>query len=265
MEDVKTGDAELIFNAGTALSIIRAVDETPFVVVPEDFRVEDLSQYLKFPTRARGTQTLLDADSFILFVQQNKTAVTGLFFQNSPPKFTAVFNVGTPDAPNWGDHRAVYECPLSPQWLAWKAGNGQQMSQEDFALFVERNLPDISQPEAAQMLEIVTSLQAKKKVNFSSGLRLSNGANELSFEEQIEGSAAKGKLQIPEEITLGIPVFHGGTYYAVQAKFRYRIREGKLSMWYELVRPHLILEDAVSELRRQIEAGTGLTAFNGIA
>lgn len=254
---------DLMFNAGTALSILRDVDGNPYVVVPDGFQVHDLLHMRSEPVRNKGNALLNDADSFVAFVLRHKLDNSDLYYSVEPPVFTAVFNGARPDAPAWQDHRAVYRCPLSHQWSAWTKNSGQRMTQEEFALFVESNLPDIVAPDSADMLEIVLTLQAKKKVNFASGLRLSNGSNELTYEEQVEGSAAKGKLQIPEEITLGIPVFENGDSYAVTAKFRYRITEGRLSMWYELVRPHLIIQDAVRETRERIERDTGLIAING--
>jgi len=263
MNDQNAAGLELIFNAGTALSIVREVDGRPFVVVPEGFEVNDLTHMLSAPPQNLGTTMLRDAPSFIGFVNRHKLENTDLYYSLSKMAFLAVFDGARPGAPAWERHKAKYDCPLSQEWKAWTAGDKVKMDQENFALFIERNLPDIAQPDAADLLEIVTTLQAKKKVNFVSGLRLSNGANEFTYEEQVEGSAAKGKLQIPEEITLGIPVFENGQAYAVQAKFRYRIQEGRLAMWYELVRPHVIVQDAMEELRADIEAKTGLSALNG--
>jgi uncharacterized protein YfdQ (DUF2303 family) len=79
-----------------------------------------------------------------------------------------------------------------------------------------------------------------------------------------EGTASKGKLQVPQVFTIGIPVFEGGARYAVDARLRYRIAEGgKLSLWFDLLRPHKILEDALRELRTVIELRTELQAFSG--
>ena len=160
--------------------------------------------------------------------------------------------------------RQIYACPLSPEWQTWRAESGQQMNQEAFAQFIEDNLPDIAIPTAAEMLEISRSLEAKKKVNFASGIRLSNGQNELTYEEEITGTAQKGKLKVPEEFQIGIPVLEGGQRYAVNARLRYRIGDGgKLTMWYELIRPHKILDDAVHAVRLEIEQGTEMPVFNG--
>lgn len=242
---------------------VQYVGGTPFVQAPEGTKVVDLEHLLRQPTRKRGTVTLTDVDSFIRMVEREKNSSTAIYCNTDAPSFTAVFNDHDVASAGWGDHRAVYKCPLSVEWQTWKCMDGQRMTQEQFAHFIENNLPDIAIPPAADMLEISRTLEAKKKVNFASGIRLANGQNELTYEEDIQGTAAKGKLQVPEEFTIGIPVLEGGIKYAVQARLRYRIGEGKMGMWYELVRPHKIIEDAVREVRSKIEQSTALTIFNG--
>jgi uncharacterized protein YfdQ (DUF2303 family) len=69
---------------------------------------------------------------------------------------------------------------------------------------------------------------------------------------------------VPEEFTIGIPVLEGGLKYAVPCRLRYRIADaGKLTMWFEMTRPHKILEDAVKAVWTEIEQKTELTIFNG--
>ena len=47
-------------------------------------------------------------------------------------------------------------------------------------------------------------------------------------------------------------------------ELRYRIADGgALTMWYELLRPHKILEDAAHAVWTEIQDKTGLTVFNG--
>lgn len=238
---------------------------TPFVVVPEGYKVNGLEALFPLPARSKGTTKLDDADSFIRFVNQNKTDHTRLYCKvGSAPSFSACFNDTFGMEPGWGDHMAAYTCPLSVEWKTWTGSNGKQMSQADFSRFVEDNAPDCVSPSAADMIEIARSLEAKKSVNFSSAVRLDNGQSQLTYEETIQGTAAKGRLVVPETFSIGIPVFESDGRYAVTARLRYRIAEGgKLSLWYDLVRPHKIIEDAVKELRAVIEARTELTAFAG--
>lgn len=257
-------DMEVVVSTATAAVEAQYIDGVPFVVVPDGYSVETLERQLSSPRKARGFAVLSDEESFIYYTNLHKTEQTDLYYTVDKPGFKVVFNANRPQNPGWGDFGAFYDCPLSPEWITWVDHDGKRMGQEDFARFIEANLPYIVDPENAQMLEIALTLEAKKKVSFVSGLRLSNGSNEFTYEENVDGSAAKGKLKIPEKIALGIRVFQNGEAYRVEANFRYRIGEGgKLQMWYELVRPHLVIQDAVSNVRDKIQAATGLVAMNG--
>lgn len=256
-------DTRSALDAGMMLAEIKTIEGRPLVVVPAETKVEDLDGYLQSPSRPRGTTTLRDTASFIGFVKETlaraDAEVARIYGTLDKPQFVAVFNDN-----GWRDWRAVYSCPLSKEWQTWLGSNSRQMSQSDFARFIEDNLPDVANPPAAEMLEISRTLEAKKKVNFASGIRLSNGQNELTYEEEISGTAGKGKFQVPETFMLGIPVLEGGIRYAVEARLRYRIGDaGKLAMWFDLTRPHKILEDAVKAVWAEIETGTELPIFNG--
>lgn len=250
-------------NAGLSMAGDSLTGKTPTVMVPQGARFEAHEELLDNPTRKRANVKLRDVASFTGYVDAEKTGSTRLYGSKNPPSFTAVFNDHGAE-PGWRDYKASYLCPLSAEWKTWTGKSGAHMSQEQFAQFIEDNLPDIAMPPAADMLEISRSLEAKKKVNFASGIRLSNGQNELTYEEEITGTAQKGKLQVPEEFTIGIPVLEGGIGYAVACRLRYRIGEGgKLAMWYEIVRAHKTLEDAANEVWSEIEVATELVIFNG--
>ncbi len=80
----------------------------------------------------------------------------------------------------------------------------------------------------------------------------------------MKGSAQNGNLAIPEQFSIGVPVFENGQKYRVDVRFRYRIGEsGSLTMWFELIRPHKVIEDAVKQLREFISKETGLPILNG--
>lgn len=263
IETMSTENA-VAMTLGVALCEPTKVGDTPFIVVPAGFGHESLEKFLPAPTRSRGITTLRDVGSFIELVKQENTPHTRIYGCYEPANFKAVFNDNFMDAPGWRDHMAVFSCPSSVEWKAWNAANKRQMNQADFAAFIEDNLPDIASPPAADMLEISRSLEAKKKVNFASGIRLSNGQNELTYEEEISGTASKGKLVVPELFTIGIPVLEGGPRYAVDCRLRYRIADGgKMTMWFELVRPHKVAEDAVNQVWATISEGTGLPILNG--
>lgn len=272
-------EAEALMNAGMMLAqdARRTLDGHEYVLLPNGTKLQSLESLQGVPNRPRGTVNVRDMASFVAYVRErtyqagaeqfiaSDRGILRIYGQLGPkPGFRAVFNDHGKMRAGWRDDVAVFDCPLSDEWTRWTSKNGTKMDQETFATWIEDNLPDIAEPAAADMLEIARSLEAKKKVNFASGLRLSNGEHQITYEEQIDGTAAKGRLNVPEVFALGVPVFEGGDRYRVEARLRYRIADGgKLSMWYDLLRPHKIVEDAVRFQWRYIEAELGVNVLNG--
>jgi len=261
-------DAEVGVRAGLALAEHKEIDGHPFAMVPDETKLTSLEIFKAAPMRRQGKAVFRDPESFCRYTNEEMTNQTRIYGERNSGNFVTMFNDhcgnAVPPVAGWRDYMAAYTCPPSTEWQTWKGKSGSQMSQVSFAQFIEDNLPDIAQPPAAEMLEVSRTLEAKKKVNFAQGVRLNNGQSELTYEEQIEGTAGKGKFKIPEEFTIGIPVLEGGLRYAVQCRLRYRITDGgQLTMWYEIVRPHKIMEDAINEVWTRIEDATGKKIFNG--
>ncbi len=253
----------------------RLIGDTPVVLLPHGYSVADLSSKLPAPTRKRGTTTLNDAESFIAVVNDQSDDCTRLFSTINPPTFTAVFNHNA-DGAGWGDHRAKYDAPLSPEWKAWTGIDGKKHNQLDMAQFLETNMVDVvyiksaagepGSPDGATLLEICRTLEATKKVNFKSSVRLTDGSTQFTYDEDVAGSAVKGTMTIPEQFSIGVPVFENGEKYRLDVRFRYRIADGgQLVIWLELIRPHKVIEDAVKQLRAHIGSETGLQVLNGSA
>lgn len=253
-----------IIDLAAALSNAQKIGDSgiPYSVIPYGYEVHDLEKLLEIPARKRGQIALNDAQSFInYFIKHSEQG--SIYAEIDPPKFIAVLDDHKSSTPGWRGHIANYSCPLSKEWKIWTNSNKRVMKQSEFAQFIEDNLLDIVDPPGADMLEISRSLEAKKKVNFASAIRLSNGQTELTYEEEIQGTAAKGKLNIPELFSLGIPVLDGTDPYRVDARLRYRITDGSLVIWYDLLRPHKVLESAVMDVWVEIETKTEQKIFNG--
>ena len=249
--------------AGMAMGEVRQVGNTPFVLVPGGTKVEDLERLLYRPTRKRAKVTALTAAGFIAYFNRHSAAQADgestVYADTIGHRFVGILDDDSAASASWRTHVVTYDCPLSPEWVAWSRQDKQAVTQEQFAQFIERHLPDIINPAAADMLEISRTLEAKKSVEFSSGIRLANGENELKFNETIDGSASKGNLRVPDEFAIGIPVFQGGDTYKIVCKLRYRIptSQGKgLAMWFEMVRPEKVIEDAFKTLATTIAEGT---------
>ena len=134
------------------------------------------------------------------------------------------------------------------------------MTQVDFARFLEENMPDVVEPNSAELLQVALTFEAKKSVEFSSGVRLNNGQIQFQYDEVVRGTAQKGTIEIPEQFVLGIAIHVNGPAYRIPVRLRWRLQEGKVVFWYEVVRPHRFIEDALKEIRERIGDETAIDA-----
>lgn len=257
---------------------VDGLDDCPYIVLRDadgKERIEWLKEKNEPPHRKTGTVKLNDAESFIAYYEIHGNGAP-VYASMEPLRFLAVLNEHTKDKAGYRDHRALFTVTHSKEWTTWTKHSGQGAafnSNEGFALFLEDNAPDIVQPSSAEMLAIALNFRIKADVAFSVAQRLTDGRINLGYSNMVDASAeapaAPGasavKLTIPEKFTIEVPVFAGlaAPRYQVDARFRYRLREGKLTLWYELERPHKVVEAAFEELWESIKAGTNATILHG--
>lgn len=239
-------------------------------------RVEWLTQRVPDPARKHGTVLLNDAKSFIAyFGVHGASALTSgasIYAKLQPAQFLAVLNDHSGAKAGWRDHRAVFTAAYSPEWSLWAKHDRQAFNgNEAFAYFVEENAPDFVKPSAADMLSLALNFRVKQGVHFDVAQRLEDGNIDLSYRSQVSASggpataSGSGKIRIPEQFQLEMRVWDGpeAKRYKVDARFRYRLNEGALKLWYELVRPARVVEAAFKDLWAEIEKGTKATILYG--
>lgn len=222
------------------------------------------------PARKSGTITVKDVDSFIEATERHKdNNYTVVYASLQPVQFTAVLNdhqsgeLAASDykGGQFRDHRVVFPLEHSKEWLLWEKQDGKHFEgQEAFAYFIEDNLPDFQKPAGAAMLDIALNFRAKVSVSYKGATRLQNGSVELNYTETVEGNAGpSGRITIPEEFTLMIPVWAGldQEKHQLEARLRYRVQGGQLRIWYDLNRPHKVVEKAFAKTLHKIETTLG--------
>lgn len=260
-----TTETEALRDLAQASDSLQWAGQVPFVIIPEGHKLMNMEEALGAPMRKRGAYMVADAESFVaqigLLKDTEHTPI--VYFDRTKATFRAVLNENLPNQAGWRDLTVTYPCPLSDEWLAWAGSDKKPMSQTEFAAFIENNLPDIANPPGAQMLEMALQFEAKKKVNFASGIRLDNGAIQLNYDEQVEGTSARGLIRVPQEFSLGIPVLRNGPGYQIDCRLRYRISDqGQLSLWYEMIRAQKVKDHAIGEVAEKIAADLGVKIIN---
>ncbi len=265
-----SSDQAALLAAGAALGQPRThstPDARPYAVVPEGYAIEELPS-AEFPARPKGTVQLRDTASFIRYFKDHAAERSRIYAKLDPALFLAVFDEfnGFVDAgdvslqADWREFRAAFSVPPSREWLLWHEANRKPMSQVSFAEFLQDNLPDVVQPAGAELLQLALNFESAQSGTYVATQRLQDGSHNLQWRAD---NNASGTVKLPEHITLQIPVFENETPSELQARLKYRVKEGVLSLWFELVRPHKVLEAAFRSAWDRIAEGTGAVILLG--
>lgn len=234
---------------------------------------DDDAKLLAAPRRKIAKVKMHDAESFIDYMKRHGSLTDSTIWCIADYKagkvgFTGILNDhGEEESqPAFRDHRATFAPEFSEEWTRWTGKNKQLFNQADFAAFIEDNLKDIASvegsPTGAQMLEMALTFEANQDMKFKSALRLQNGGVQMSFTQDDDAQTLQ-KMQVFDRFSIGFPVFWNGDAYRVDARLRYRVREGKLTFWFELIRQDKVLEAATQTLIAVIRNQTGNPFFFG--
>lgn len=260
--------------AGSQLPDDDEAGRIPYVLVPAEYRVEDIERLLPFPTRKHATVTVSRTGSFIEYAKKHGSLDECVIYaeidaEASKCVLLAVMNDNGATDPKWRDHRCTFAPALSVEWKRWlsKNGPGKAMSQTDFATWLEDNLDDVrsvnGSPSGAQMLEMSLAFEANADKRLKSRVNLQSGGVQFEFADDATPDT-RSKMEVFKRFTLALPVFDGSTdAYPVEARLKYRDNSGKVTFWYELIRPDRAFKTAVSEALNQIKEATGFMFLQG--
>lgn len=233
----------------------------------------DDEKLLPKPRRKSAKVRLSDVQSFVAYANAHAMNHTTIWIDadhsNSHGKidFIAIINdLGQDECDSaWRDHIALYSPKISEEWKRWIGADKKPMTQSEFATFIEDNLPDIAGgegfPSGTDMLRMAIDFEAKQDMRFKSAFRLQSGGVDLAFVQQ-EDNGTIEKMKLFDRFAIGVPVFCGEDAYRVEARLRYRVRDGKLSFWYEIIRPDRVMEAAANALVDKVSS-SGIEILHG--
>ena len=122
-----------------------------FIVLPDGAEIRSLRefQYAEPPLKKAGKVTAEDVPSFAAYFQRFRDQDSMIF--GLPEKFTFTgildYHVAKDGPAREKGHQVVLELRQTARWKAWKGNNKSTQTQEQFAQFIEDNLPDIYAPD----------------------------------------------------------------------------------------------------------------------
>ena len=136
------------------------------VVVPHGCKLESFPSLREYPSHTKANVVVYSAESFIDYLNRFKTALSVVFVDIENMVIRAVIDYHSDESPNNCLHSVTYECPLTPEAKKWFDNDKKQMSQFEFASFIEENLLEVIEPSGSEMLEVASTLHAKNQVSF---------------------------------------------------------------------------------------------------
>lgn len=220
------------------------------------------------PDHIHATVALDDMASFVDYVNTYKAGERLIFARDNELVAKLDWHTGDDaggggtDAPSVNMHTARWTIAYSEQWQRWSGISGRWMNQAALAEFLEENMGDVLEPSGANLLEMISNVTSKRKVEFTQSLRLSDGTGKLEYKETETGTAME--MRVPTEIQIGVPVFFGDTVAdKVRLFLRYDVDGGKLKFMLKMHQAKLILDAALKDRVEQVRAATGAVVLMG--
>lgn len=258
------------------------------VIAPQGMSVAHVKKFVDeertTPEILRGTTALHTCESFIDFSNRYKSDNSAIFYSKKQQQITCIFDCSTKEQTSFEQHKAVYTFPFSKELRAWSENNGQKMSQLDFAMFIEQNVLDLSEPPAPdkessalkeirmrcgglyapvnKMLELSKGISVRADERAVIKHDLDTGEATISFTS--EHTDANGKsIKLPNMFVIVIPVLEGGKSYQLPCRLRYRLNSGSVIWWYEVINIDKAIELAIDEELDAIKEKIGLPVYYG--
>jgi uncharacterized protein YfdQ (DUF2303 family) len=256
-------DLGLVKDTAIAASEPKVLAEHELVafVVPPGHTIQQvdlvaaLDRHNTTPRRATGTHNAATVKSFIDITERHAGPNLTVWVHPTSGAVTAVLNDHDQhQAPAWGDHRVELALVQTEEWKRWTALDGSLVEQQAFAEHIQDGLTEIARPSAAELLEVVTTMQGNVGVSWQSGVSLRDGAVQMKYVETPDATAGRdGELSVPQDFTLVMAPFIGESPVQINAKLRWRVNGGKLTIGYKLEQPDRVIREVLERIAGRLD------------
>lgn len=201
-------------------SLIRADIKTshpdlyPGMVLPKECEVKSLEHLQPFRNRFTGTFKTLAIADFAAYI--NKHEQVQCFIDSKTPVATAIFDLGTPNAPGHAAHKAKLELEQTPDFIALLEFTSRQHSQQSLAEFLEDWKFNLAASDASgEEMEVKKAIAAVRRVTIDAKKTADHAVGQLSNSksslEQLDANS--GGAPLPAWIKYSCNPYHGLSVY----------------------------------------------------
>lgn len=232
------------------------IDGRGVAITPEGYCAHDLSIHLKSPTRIERLVELASVKSLIDYTKRFRSAETSIYSKDNSKNIRVVFDHSSPNNPEWHGHSAKYEAKYSIEYSAWLAVCSKRSSLIDLARFLEQRRSDVVEPSGADMLALALNFKATRNASFSNQNNLRDGSVQFTYTEDNKSS---GTIEVPETMTLHIPLFDKDDPQEVILRVSWKLDQGSVSFGFEIVNREQIERDRFDEIVDFVEEESGVS------
>jgi len=243
---------------------IKVNGHKPVVMVPYGYDLQGLPEQEKVrPDRKKGVAVITDLASFISLVNAHKSKETEIYADGH--KLVAVLNSHSQKEPGHCDLRIEHKLEYSSEYAAWKDVIGTKTGQTTLAELLEDYVHTVAKPDGTDLANMAKNLQITKKCVFWNDMDLHNGNVKLEYNQETKQGniGEKGVIEIPNEVTLVLPVFKGGSPHQVELRLRYRLHDGSVSFWFSIKGSDEFESAIVDSVLAKVAAETKLPVYRG--
>lgn len=226
-----------------------------FAVVPDGYQISDLESWQLEPNRHRADHRFVAVDSLATYLNRFAGEHTMICADYGAGRISVIIDGDGPIEPSHRCHKARFEAQQSDQIKAWLDICGRPMSQATFGLFLEDRAVDVVVPEAADVMDMVMTFDATKKVTFKSSQRLHDGQRQFQY---VEDNETRGAVKLPDHFIVLAPIYRGMEPQRIKFMVRYRIEEGSLRFQVDMHDKAAVLREAFERCVDALSAGIEL-------
>jgi uncharacterized protein YfdQ (DUF2303 family) len=271
-------NAKTILEAGREAGQIRqASGLQPYAIVPDGTTMEPIPQAPdKVLYRVEAAPRFNAWQDFAAYINRFKVSSSQVFGHRVTGDKSSIVKAVidyhkqpvTPggdiqSVPMHGTHLPTLVLQHSEEWVDWTRQNREEMTQLEFAAFLEDHFTQVTKPDGASLLELVLAFQASETAEFKSIKNLGNGQVAFAYTTSIEEKGLSGDpITMPKVIELQLAPYIGLSPVLMTARFKYRLKGGQLTLWYELEKVDQTLRGAFEAICKGITDAVGLPVYS---
>lgn len=257
---------EFLRSALAAQAVVqRGPDGRHFLVAPPEYKWQEVALPPR-PERIVQSRQFDDGDSLVAYARRFIDDRSLLLADINASTVSVIVDYpAAAECPETGtfslaEHVACWHVAPSEEFRAWDNIAGRLLEQGEFLAHLEENAVDIIVPDPAAIMDLVRDFSALKSVTFRASRRLDNGDRRLDYATETQ---VKGGVEIPQRITLSIPLYGGEEPVEIAMMFRHRISDGGLALGVEWHRLESMRQAAFRSAVDRVASELGMPSLYG--